>query len=662
MVKNSATTWIILIFMFSFITCDNYEFPKSPYPRVETLPVVNISETGAMFQANIIQLGEKEITNHGFVWGLNENLSVDSDEKVQLGAIQGLGNFEYNIKSGLFKGQTYFVKAFVATADYFLYGEAESFTSIGSTPPIIDSFLPLGGTWGDTVTIKGKYFSAVAKNNLVKFETFESKVVASNDSIIQCIVPDDIPNKTIAIYVTVAGYQSQSINNFVLQTPTIESFLPTQATFEDIVTITGTNFSSVKEKNLVKFNEHIAEVTESSNSQLKVKVPSAIRKKENVISVTVNLQSTNANGPFIVSPPSISSISTTEAFIGETIYINGANFNPLVTANSVLLEGLPASILSATKSLITIKLPNGIYRKRSFPIEVIVSEQNAISQEKLTLQDTWIRKADVPHGQFGRSAAVAFSINGMGYVGLGHGEVGNKFWRYNPVENSWTEVAPFPGGQRAGATSFVIGEKAYVGLGGGAPNDFWSYSPQSNSWSKVADFPFESNLARGFSLNGKGYVLRKEAIDNFWEYDPNLNSWTRLKDIPTGNFSSYLPDAGFVINNRLFIYSADFTSAPNQLWEFDFVNNEWLTRAKPEENDYLINHWTTGFSVRGNGYIRGELFLYRYIPTSDTWTPNLYGCPGERKFSMAFVIGNKAYFGTSYSGEYDLWEFDPDYE
>jgi hypothetical protein len=663
MLKTTIKIFAISIIVFSLVTCDNYEFPKSPYPRIETLPVVNISETGVTFQANITQLGEKEITNHGFVWGLNENLSIDSEDKIQLGATSGLGNFEVDVKSGLFEGETYFVKAFVATADYFVYGEALSFTSKGSTPPIIESFSPFEGTWGDTITIKGDYFSALAKNNLVKFGTLESKVVTSNDSTIQCIVPDDIPNKTVPIYVTVAGNQTQSANHFVLITPTIESFSPTQATFEDIVTLTGINFSPAKEKNIVKFNEHIAEVIESSNSQLKVKVPSTIRKKENVVSVTVNLQTANANEPFIVAPPSISSISTNEAFIGATIQVNGNNFNPIVSGNIVLLEGLPATILSATKSLITIQLPQGIYKKRSFPIEAIVAEQSAVSQEILTLQDTWIRKADVPHGQFGRYDAVAFSINGMGYVGLGSGGVGNKFWQYNPAENSWAEVAPFPGGQRAGATSFVIGDKAYVGLGGGAPNDFWSYSPQSNSWSQISDFPFESYMARGFSVNGKGYVLRREATDNFWEYDPNLNSWTSLENIPTGGeFYPHLPDAGFVIDDRLFIYSADATTGPNQLWEFDFVNNEWLNRAEPEENDYLINYWTSGFSVNGNGYIRGDLFLYKYIPTSDTWIPNLDGAPGERNLSIVFVIGNKAYFGTSFSGAYDLWEFDPDYE
>ena len=160
MLKRIFKVFTTAIAILSLVTCDNYEFPKSPYPRIETLPVVNISETGVTFQGNITQLGQKEITNRGFVWGLEKNLSIDSEDKIQLGPAQARGNFEANVKSGLSKGKTYFVRAFVATSDYFVYGEAVSFTSKGSTPPLIKSFSPLEGTWGDTITVKGNFFLA----------------------------------------------------------------------------------------------------------------------------------------------------------------------------------------------------------------------------------------------------------------------------------------------------------------------------------------------------------------------------------------------------------------------------------------------------------------------------------------------------------------------
>src|SRR6187551_2404858 len=101
MLKTCIKIFAFSITIFSLATCDNYEFPKSPYPRIETLPVTNISETGVTFQGDITQLGEKEITNHGFIWGLDENPSFGSGEKIELGSAPSPGNFKVDIKSGL---------------------------------------------------------------------------------------------------------------------------------------------------------------------------------------------------------------------------------------------------------------------------------------------------------------------------------------------------------------------------------------------------------------------------------------------------------------------------------------------------------------------------------------------------------------------------------
>lgn len=57
----------------------------------------------------------------------------------------------------------------------------------------------------------------------------------------------------------------------------------------------------------------------------------------------------------------------------------------------------------------------------------------------------------------------------------------NDAWMYNPISNSWSQLEDFPGKPRAGATVFVIGNKAYFGTGrsnpGGLLNDFWEFDP-----------------------------------------------------------------------------------------------------------------------------------------------------------------------------------------
>lgn len=65
--------------------------------------------------------------------------------------------------------------------------------------------------------------------------------------------------------------------------------------------------------------------------------------------------------------------------------------------------------------------------------------------------------------------AVTFNIEGTEYIGLGWNNiVGNNlhFSKYSPNSHEWEILeSEFPGKPRFGAVAFVIGEKAYVGLG-----------------------------------------------------------------------------------------------------------------------------------------------------------------------------------------------------
>ncbi len=580
-VISKALFFIVLASLL--VKCDNYEFPKSPYPRIETLPVVNISETGVTFQANVTQKGNLPIINHGFVWGTDENLSFSSEDKVQLGPTSNLVNFEADVKSGLYKGESYFVKAFVATDDYFVYGEAISFTSKGSTSPIITTFSPSEGTLGDTITLKGKFFSARTLSNDVKFGAINSKVVTSNDSIIICIVPSGIPN-IVPIFVTVSGNNTQSSDNFIVASPLINDFTPKVGAFEDIVTISGANFTLIKENNIVKFNEQNAEITEVSKTQIKVKVPTSIISKENSVSVTINNQTNTSGIKFTVLPPSINSISSNQGFIGNTIQINGNNFCPVSSGNKVLFEERIATIISSSKTSITANVPSGIYNNRTFKIEVNVAAQSSFSED-FTLKDVWIRKADLPLGnlpEYGprRYAGTAFAINDKGYAGLGFDAIDNGFFRYDQTENKWSPIASYPGGIRGYAASFVIDGKGYVGMGtsgNDVKSDFWKYDPQTDAWESVAPIPVPFGYAAyGFTKNGKGYVVTKNGADNFWEYDPSNNAWAQREDIPVTPW--YTPDCGFVIDERVYITLVDQYGSPNRLMEFDFMNNTWVQK------------------------------------------------------------------------------------
>lgn len=82
-----------------------------------------------------------------------------------------------------------------------------------------------------------------------------------------------------------------------------------------------------------------------------------------------------------------------------------------------------------------------------------------------------------------RSKAVAFSLNGKGYITLGEKRsYKTDIWKYDPVTDTWTDedLAHFEGNGRNGAVAFTIGDKAYVGTGSNGViylDDMWDYDP-----------------------------------------------------------------------------------------------------------------------------------------------------------------------------------------
>jgi hypothetical protein len=111
--------------------------------------------------------------------------------------------------------------------------------------------------------------------------------------------------------------------------------------------------------------------------------------------------------------------------------------------------------------------------------------------------DSWSAKASYP-GQQGINMA-GFSIDSFGYAGLGQDGAGafyTQFYKYDPGSNTWAQIASFPGKKRSATTYFVLNGKAYVGGGvtlvGGSPyslGDFYEYDPSTNTWSAVPGFP-----------------------------------------------------------------------------------------------------------------------------------------------------------------------------
>ncbi|MDR1156249.1 MAG: hypothetical protein LBL04_16210 [Bacteroidales bacterium] len=183
--------------------------------------------------------------------------------------------------------------------------------------------------------------------------------------------------------------------------------------------------------------------------------------------------------------------------------------------------------------------------------------------------DTWDSIAPLPG--VARRGAIAFSltVNGKeyGYVGTGYTEEPEKdymldFWQFDPegttpnesgagtLHGKWTSVSGYGGGKRAGATVFVLDNKAYICLGrnsGGTITDFWLFDPAgAKPWTAKKNMnnanPDEDydddygDLARSFGIafttvseggQLRGHIAAGENKSSVWEYDHENDLWTQ---------------------------------------------------------------------------------------------------------------------------------------
>jgi N-acetylneuraminic acid mutarotase len=286
-----------------------------------------------------------------------------------------------------------------------------------------------------------------------------------------------------------------------------------------------------------------------------------------------------------------------------------------------------------------------------------------LSTGSLFAQAQWIQ-IDSMKGP-AKSVTTSFVLGDTGYV-LG-GMVDNQFTRrmysFKPNQNDWDDEASWGGdlgsGQNRGsAVSFVIGNKAYAGLGQGNTagfyNDFWEYDPSTETWTQIADY--EGNARRGavgFVIDGKGYVGTGHTVtgltNDFYSYDPVTNTWSSIAPFP-GTPRKYA--VSFTIGNFGFVGLGDDGVYKNDLWMYIPEFDVWTARAPLPSlgrvGSSACSIYPDGFVFTGetpSGYT-SETWQYHYFSNSWEQTTDFPGI--ARKHSTAFAINGIAYVGSGY--------------
>jgi N-acetylneuraminic acid mutarotase len=151
---------------------------------------------------------------------------------------------------------------------------------------------------------------------------------------------------------------------------------------------------------------------------------------------------------------------------------------------------------------------------------------------------------------FKASNLITFSAAGYSYVGVGY--YYSSLWGYyldNAVYkfdgSTWTPIAIFPGAERFEAIAFGINGKGYVGLGkpftANYYTDLWEYDPSGNVWEQQSSCPVGRAYAATFSINNKGYVCtgyNGAELQDLYVFDPApIGNKYEMPDMPYPTYS-----------------------------------------------------------------------------------------------------------------------------
>lgn len=285
-------------------------------------------------------------------------------------------------------------------------------------------------------------------------------------------------------------------------------------------------------------------------------------------------------------------------------------------------------------------------------------------------QSIWTPQANFPGG--GRAGAFSFAISGKLYVGNGHNSAGipvNDLWEYNPPSNAWIQKAAIPGNARAYASSFTIGNYGYVGLGddGSYADDFWRYDPALNNWTQIASLSGSARVqASGFTIGNYGYIAggfgQSGYQTTFWQYDPANNAWSQKNGFSTiGRVNA----VSFSLNGYGYFGAGWYSNnAHTNFWRYDPSIDTWVQvsplpgSGRSEAVAFSIN----SFGYVGAGQDNGNNLLldfYKYDPFSDNWSL-VAPIPSGRIYSTAVSVGSDGFVATGgpdnqYNDE--LWKF-----
>ena len=351
----------VILFALTFfvlIKCEDETMKPRDYPRLNTKPVSDISAEGATFNAELYTQGSSDIIEHGFVWGISDEPTLNNN-KILLGPLSATGLFSAKVVSTLANGLEYTVRPFVQTGSQTVYGNPLKFISLGSGAPSISGFEPDSAAWMDTLYIKGERFSWVPEENIVKLNQVVCKSVSSTDTTISVLVGTDIFDLKSILSIELAGHTVVlSKDTLRLISPVITKVYPEPAGWGDTITVKGKHLQNKVGNNIVNatIGQFVSKVVRITKDSIVLIIPDEVNQLTNLMNLKINSLTIPAPKPVSLKPPVINSISPEEGTWGEVMKLKG-RFHPNKARNMIEIGGMISEMVTSSRDSISIRVP-----------------------------------------------------------------------------------------------------------------------------------------------------------------------------------------------------------------------------------------------------------------------------------------------------------------
>ncbi len=546
--------FVILIITCFISGCKDAEMKTFNFPFLVTKPVSEIDANGATFTATVIVSGKDTITEYGFIWsdGLtNFKTSVINNSVLK--------EFKIRIKSDLVLNQTYSCKAYIITTKHLVYGNTVTFESLGSLLPQILDFSPKEGFDGDTVRLRGNYFSSLKENNKVFVNNVQADIISSNDSSINFIMPKQSFSGLADIAVEVNSTRIIAPSKYNILGPIIELISPMFAHSGSTISIKGKNLIQNGSNVDVYFGTFKAEVRNRSYTQLDVIVPipynylaeDLLTDKSLPVTLTNGLKKVSFSSNFNITKlwEQKSATPFSWSYKYQAVSYNGKGYilelndklvyeyDPLTNIwNKYSTKEFPAERNDGSTYL---TWGNNMYKIGGY--DYTSKSIYDVWAFNLTTK-TWTKRNNIP---FALNNGSYFTLNNKLYIVTGQGQV----WKCDLENQLYTRLNDFPGNFYF-SSSFVANGTAYIVVYGHT----WRYNESSDTWNDIATNPFFKEHydvdAIGFALNNTGYVLHSG--EYLYKYDITYNCWTQVSNYP-GKRADNSYKTTFIIGDKAYI-------------------------------------------------------------------------------------------------------------